>query len=54
MGLIIGITSNSLLLTVGTYSICGLIIGIFKDAGKILSVVAYIISYFFTGNKVDL
>ena len=46
MGLIIGITSNSLLLTVGIYSICGLIIGIFKDAGKILSVVAYIISYF--------
>lgn len=46
MGIIIGITTKNLFLPIGLYSICGLIVGIFKDTGKIFSTLAYIIAYF--------
>ena len=46
MGIIIGITTGDLLWPIGIYSICGLIVGIFKDTGKVFSVLAYVISYF--------
>lgn len=45
MGLIIGVTNNNLLYTISIYSICGLVVGIFKEAGKILSVVACVVAY---------
>ena len=46
MGVIIGITNNNILLPIALFSICGLVVGIFKETGKIFSVIAYIISYF--------
>lgn len=46
MGLIIGITTRDLFWPIGIYSICGLIVGIFKDTGKIFSALAYMIAYF--------
>ncbi|MBM6839422.1 stage II sporulation protein E, partial [Clostridium saudiense] len=46
MGIIIGITTGDLLWPIGIYSICGLTVGIFKDTGKVFSVLAYVISYF--------
>lgn len=46
MGTIVGITTNDLFMPIALYSICGLIVGIFKDTGKIFSVLAYVIAYF--------
>lgn len=54
MGIIIGIANNDLLVATTMYGICGLIVGIFKETGKIFSVLAYLISLFmiltYTGN----
>lgn len=46
MGIIIGITTRNLFWPIGLYSICGLIVGIFKDTGKFFSALAYTIAYF--------
>lgn len=46
MGFIIGITNNDIIVAVSLYSLCGLIIGVFKDTGKLFSSVAYFIVYF--------
>ena len=54
MGIIIGIANNDLLISTTMYAICGLIVGVFKETGKIFSVLAYAISLFmmltYTGN----
>lgn len=54
MGIIIGIANNDLLIVTTMYSICGLIVGVFKETGKIFSILAYFISLFmiltYTGN----
>ena len=54
MGIIIGIANNDLLIATTMYGICGLIVGVFKETGKIFSVLAYLISLFmiltYTGN----
>ncbi|MGL5378813.1 stage II sporulation protein E [Clostridium sp.] len=46
MGFIIGITYNDVMLLIGLYSICGLIVGVFKDTGRIFSVISYIVIFF--------
>ena len=46
MGLIMGIANNDLLVSTTIYSVCGLIVGVFKETGKGFSVLAYIISMF--------
>ncbi|WP_370831554.1 stage II sporulation protein E [Clostridium sp.] len=46
MGIIIGIANNDLLVATTVYGICGLIVGVFKETGKIFSVLAYLISLF--------
>lgn len=54
MGIIIGIANNDLLVATTVYGICGLIVGVFKETGKIFSVLAYLVSLFmiltYTGN----
>lgn len=54
MGIIIGIANNDLLVATTMYGICGLIVGVFKETGKIFSFLAYLISLFmiltYTGN----
>ena len=54
MGIIIGIANNNLLISTTMYSVCGLIVGIFKETGKVFSFLAYLISLFmmlsYTGN----
>ena len=54
MGIIIGIANNDLLISTTMYAICGLIVGVFKETGRIFSVLAYAISLFmmltYTGN----
>lgn len=46
MGIIIGIANNDLLIATTMYSISGLIVGVFKETGKIFSILAYLISVF--------
>ena len=46
MGFIVGITSNEPIALISLYSVCGLIVGIFKDTGRVFSSFAYIIVYF--------
>lgn len=46
MGIIIGIANNDLLISTTVYGICGLIVGVFKETGKIFSILAYLISLF--------
>lgn len=46
MGFVIGITSNDVITLISLYSVCGLIVGIFKDTGRFFSSVAYVVVYF--------
>lgn len=46
MGLIIGITSGDILSAITLYSLCGLIIGIFKETGRIFAALSYLVVYF--------
>lgn len=46
LGMIVGISTNNMMLYISIYGICGVVIGIFKDAGKIFSIVSYLIMYF--------
>lgn len=45
MGVIIGISTNDMTTFVGIFGICGLISGIFKESGKIVSGLSYIIAF---------
>lgn len=46
MGLIIGITNNDIISAITLYSLCGLIIGIFKEIGRVFASLSYLIVYF--------
>lgn len=46
MGMIIGTVNNDMFLTTTLYSICGLMVGIFRETGKILSVIACLVCCF--------
>ena len=46
MGLVIGMTSNDILILVTLYSLCGMMIGIFREVGKIFSCLSYLVVYF--------
>jgi stage II sporulation protein E len=45
MGTIIGITSNDMITFVGVYGLCGLVSGIFRETGKIMSGVSYLVAF---------
>jgi len=45
MGIIVGMSSSNMILFIGMYGICGLITGIFKETGKLLSVTAYLVAF---------
>lgn len=45
MGAIIGISTNNMPMFIGVFGICGLISGIFKESGKYLSGIAYMITF---------
>lgn len=44
MGLIIGIVNNDILMSISIYSACGLIVGVFKETGKIFAILAYLVT----------
>lgn len=45
MGIILGVASNDMMACVGFYGVGGLVVGIFKDTGKLFSILAAIIIY---------
>lgn len=45
MGTIIGITSNDMITFIGVYGLCGLISGIFRETGKIMSGISYLVAF---------
>ena len=45
LGAIIGMSSNNILIFIGVYGLCGLVAGIFKESGKILSAFAYFMTF---------
>ncbi|MBU3101014.1 MULTISPECIES: stage II sporulation protein E [Clostridium] len=45
MGIIVGMSSPNMIVFIGMYGICGLITGIFKETGKILSVISYVVAF---------
>lgn len=49
MGVILGVASSDMMWSIGFFSIGGLIVGIFKDTGKVFSILAGIIIYFALG-----
>ncbi|AYE34481.1 stage II sporulation protein E [Clostridium septicum] len=46
MGFIVGITTDNIVALISLYSVCGLIVGIFKDTGRIFSAISYVVIYF--------
>ncbi|MBE6054301.1 MAG: stage II sporulation protein E [Clostridium sartagoforme] len=46
IGFIIGITNGDIVSSISLYSLCGLIIGVFKETGRIFSVLSYLVVYF--------
>ncbi|WP_300386427.1 stage II sporulation protein E [Clostridium sp.] len=46
MGLVIGITNNNIATFVTLYSLCGLMVGLFKETGRIFSSIAFIVVNF--------
>lgn len=49
MGIILGVASNDMMASVGFYGVGGLVVGIFKDTGKIFSILSAIIIYIALG-----
>lgn len=45
MGFVMGVNNNDILTLISIYSSCGLIVGIFKDTGRVFSVMAYMVIY---------
>lgn len=43
MGMIVGVTSKNILLFISLYSCCGLVVGVFKETGKLFSALSYLI-----------
>ena len=52
MGIIVGLTSNDMLTVVSFYSISGLIVGVFKETNKLISIAAYFIVFFILNSYV--
>lgn len=46
MGLVIGISNSDILISTTLFGCCGLIVGVFKETGKIISTLAYLVSSF--------
>ena len=46
MGIMLGVASNDMMYSVAFFGVGGLIVGIFKDTGKIFSILSGIIIYF--------
>lgn len=45
IGAIVGMSSNNMIAFISVYGLCGLTVGLFKDTGKWMSVLSYIITF---------
>lgn len=45
MGIIVGMSSENMIIYIGMYGICGLITGVFKETGKWLSGASYLVAF---------
>jgi len=45
MGIIVGMSSENMIIFIGMYGICGLITGVFKETGKWLCAAAYLVAF---------
>ncbi|MFT5875371.1 MAG: stage II sporulation protein E [Clostridium sp.] len=45
MGIIVGMSSENMIIFIGMYGICGLITGVFKETGKYLSATSYLVAF---------
>lgn len=45
MGTIIGITSSNMIIYVGVYGLCGLVSGVFRETGKWMSGISYLVAF---------
>lgn len=45
MGMIIGIATKDMLMYISLYSVSGMVVGLFKDTGRIFSIIAYFLMY---------
>lgn len=45
MGIILGVSTNDMMVCIGFYGVGGLVVGIFKDTGKIFSILAAMVIY---------
>lgn len=45
IGAIVGMSSDNMIAFISVYGLCGLIVGLFKETGKWLSVLAYIVAF---------
>lgn len=45
MGAIVGITSNNMVVYIAVYGLCGLISGVFRETGKIMSACSYMVVF---------
>ena len=45
MGIIVGMSSENMIIYIGMYGICGLITGVFKETGKWLSAASYLVAF---------
>jgi stage II sporulation protein E len=45
MGTIIGVTSNNMIIFIGVYGLCGLVSGIFRETGKWMSGISYLVAF---------
>ena len=45
MGIIVGVSSNNMINFISIYGVCGLIVGVFKETGKWLTALAYLVIF---------
>lgn len=45
IGVIVGISSNNMIIYVSAFGVCGIVVGIFKENGKFMSALAYMIAF---------
>ncbi|EJE7236748.1 stage II sporulation protein E [Clostridium botulinum] len=45
MGAIVGLSSNNMMIYISIYGLCGLISGVFKETGKLMTGISYLVSF---------
>ena len=46
VGLIVGMTTDNLVMNISIFALCGFTVGLFRETSKLLSALGFIISFF--------